>query len=235
MSEAGFSSAPRGGIPRWIEVPVSCCALILLSPLLLLLAAGVKLGSPGPVLFRQTRIGRFGRKFTLLKFRTMTGSVDGPRVTARGDSRITRFGRFLRRTKLDELPSLWNVIRGDLAWVGPRPEVAEYVDLDNPDWKRVLSVRPGLTDPVTLRLRNEEALLADRKQSIGTFYVQQLLPWKVSGYLRYVDSRTALRDLGILWRTAIAIMKPSSISPPSFPGAQTSSISENDPEEPERK
>ncbi len=124
-----------------------------------LAAVAIVATSGWPVFFRQTRVGRDGKPFTLVKLRSMRASTEGPQVTARRDPRVTAVGTLLRRTKLDELPELWNVLRGDMSFVGPRPEVPGYVDLANPVWARVLKARPGLTDPVTVRLRDEEALM----------------------------------------------------------------------------
>ena len=131
------------------------------APLLAATAALVKASSPGPVLFRQQRIGRGGKPFELWKFRTMRVGGTGPQITADGDRRITRIGRILRKTKLDELPELFNVLRGDLSLVGPRPEVAKYVAL-YPEAERAFlqRFRPGITDPATVRFRNEEDILA---------------------------------------------------------------------------
>src|SRR5437016_5417268 len=140
------------GLPRSVDLAAALVGLLLTSPLLLLSALLVGLTSSGGILFRQRRVGQFGRPFDLYKLRTMRPSNRGPQVTSGDDSRITRAGRFLRKTKLDELPTLWNVLKGDMALVGPRPEVPRYVKLDDPFWQLVLATRPGITDPVTVSL-----------------------------------------------------------------------------------
>ncbi|HTR47819.1 MAG TPA: polysaccharide biosynthesis protein [Verrucomicrobiae bacterium] len=203
----------RSGLPRWFDVVVSAVALVIVSPLLAVCWLLVKMTSAGPALFRQRRMGLGGRPFTMVKFRTMRASQGGAQVTAEDDERITDVGRWLRRTKVDELPELWNVLRGDMALVGPRPEVPSYVDLANPNWAAVLQARPGLTDPVTLRLRNEEGLLSglgDRRES---FYLQRLQPYKVAGYLRYLTTRSWMSDLEIIGGTALAIAFPHLVTP----------------------
>ena len=148
------------GIPRPIEVLAAALGLILSLPVLAIAGLLIRGSSRGPILFRQQRVGRSGKPFDLFKLRTMRQDAGGPQVTARGDRRITPVGRALRMTKLDELPQLWNVVRGDMALVGPRPEVPRYVRMEDPLWKEVLRVRPGITDPVTLKLRDEESVLA---------------------------------------------------------------------------
>jgi lipopolysaccharide/colanic/teichoic acid biosynthesis glycosyltransferase len=168
------------------------------------------------VLFRQERVGKGGRLFHLLKFRSMRVHAGGAQVTARGDARITEVGRFLRKTKLDELPELWNVVRGELSLVGPRAEVPKYVDLESPKWRRVLSANPGITDPVTLRLRNEEELIAAAGGDPEAFYRGVLQPLKLEGYIRYLDRRTAWSDLGVLVRTVFAVVIPSKAPPPTL-------------------
>ena len=135
----------------------------------------------------------------------MRVAPEGSQFTASGDSRITPVGRWLRRFKLDEIPQLWNVVRGDMSLVGPRPEVPRYVD-DSTLWRQVLSARPGLTDPVTLRLRDEEALLAS-VAAPESFYRERLLPWKLSGYRDYLERRSWATDLGVLGATALAILR----------------------------
>ena len=182
--------------------------LLLASPVLLLAIASVRIGSPGPALFRQTRVGRDGRPFSLFKLRTMTAESSGSRLTARGDPRITPLGRLLRKSKLDELPELWNILCGDMSFVGPRPEVPHYVDLSNPLWRAVLRVRPGLTDPITLRLRNEEQLLAGVPGDHEAFYVNVLLPFKLRGSLAYLARRTPWTDVAVLLNTAAAVVVP---------------------------
>src|SRR5439155_13073432 len=160
----------HNGIPRWAEALIAFVALVVALPFIALLGLAIVLFSPGPILFRQRRVGQHGRLFDLYKLRTMKPSDDGPQITSSSDERITHLGRFLRRTKLDELPTLWNVLRGQMALVGPRPEVPRYVKLEDPIWQAALAVRPGITDPVTLRRRNEEELLAGIMTDTERYY-----------------------------------------------------------------
>jgi len=194
---------------RWLEVVISGMGIILSVPLLILAAVAIALNSPGPVIFRQDRVGRQGQIFVLYKLRTMRMVHNGPQVTATGDERVTWVGRILRRTKVDELPELWNVLKGDMALVGPRPEVPRYVDLEDHRWKLVLRSRPGITDPVTLRLRNEEALLADVKGSYESFYINNLQPFKLQGYIDYLHNRSWWSDIKVLCSTLCVIVWPS--------------------------
>lgn len=198
----------RSGIPQPVQAIAALGGLFLLSPLLGAIAAAVKLGSRGPILFRQERMGQGGRAFTMQKFRTMRTDVAGLAVTAAGDPRITRIGRLLRKTKLDELPELWNIVRGDMSIVGPRPEVPRYVDLADPLWREVLSVRPGLTDPVTIALRDEEAVLAQVDGDRDAYYRRTLLRFKLLGQARYLRERTWWSDVRVIVATAVAIAKP---------------------------
>lgn len=202
------------GIPRTVEVILSIFGLVISSPVLILTAVLIKLTSPGPILFRQVRMGRGGREFTLLKFRSMRVSEKGALVTAAGDDRISKVGKLIRRTKIDELPELWNIVRGEMSIVGPRPEVPQLVDLSDPLWNEILRVSPGLTDPVTLQLRNEEDLLAqvtDRE----AFYKNILQPYKLRGYAHFVRNRTWKRDVEIIFRTMKAIVFPRSVNQPT--------------------
>jgi lipopolysaccharide/colanic/teichoic acid biosynthesis glycosyltransferase len=199
---------PRTGIPRWVDAAAATIGLVVLTPVLAVVALGVRLSSAGPVLFRQARIGRAGRRFTMLKFRTMRADASGPQFTSKGDPRITAFGRLLRKTKLDELPELWNVVRGDMSIVGPRPEVPAYVDLRDPAWVEVLRCRPGITDPVTVALRSEEELIASIDEDRDSFYRLVLLPHKLEGYVDYSRRRTIASDVNVLWRTLVAICVP---------------------------
>lgn len=203
------------GLPRVFDLVCAGLGLLLLSPLLLAVAIAVAVSSRGPILFRQTRIGYRGRPFTFYKFRSMRVAEDGLAVTAAGDRRITRVGRILRKLKLDELPELFNVLRGDMALVGPRPEVPRYVDLDDPLWRITLGVRPGLTDPVTLRLRNEEEMLGALAGDPEEFYAQQLLPFKLKGYRSYLLQRSWRSDLWVLWTTLLGVLLPGRNPPPS--------------------
>ena len=139
-------------------------------------------------------------------------------MTAGDDARITRVGRMLRRSKLDELPQLWNVLKGDMALVGPRPEVPRYVDPEDRLWRRVLEARPGLTDPVALALRDEEEILAAVRDDRERFYRERLLPWKLEGYAGYLARRSWKSDLGILVATLFALLRlPRARSLRSFP------------------
>lgn len=194
------------GLPRPVEALVALAALVVLSPLLAIIAFCVLLGSGRPVIFRQQRVGRLGKPFAFYKFRSMRTGAAGPLVTAADDQRITRVGRILRRTKLDELPELWNVLAGDMSLVGPRPEAPKYVDVEaEPRWRKVLAVRPGLTDPTTLSLLDEEAILQAVTGDREDYYRQQLLPQKLDRYIEYLERRTWRSDLAVVKDTAAAL------------------------------
>lgn len=201
------TAPPRPGLPRGVEIVLSAAGLLLCSPILLLSAAAIALTSRGPILFRQQRVGRGGDPFTLVKFRTMR-PARGLAVTARDDPRITAVGRLLRRTKLDELPELWNVLKGDLSLVGPRPEVPDFVDRESADWREILRVRPGITDPVTLRLRDEESLMAGVPGDRDRYYREVLQPRKLSGYREYLSRRSWKSDTRVLVETGLAVLCP---------------------------
>ena len=207
------TTEPPPGLPRWFEACLAGAALLLLSPVLLVAGAAVRLTSPGPALFRQTRMGLGGEPFELLKLRSMRRDNRGQSFTAQGDARVTPVGRFLRRSKLDELPQLINVLRGEMSFVGPRPEVPQYVDLENPLWRRVLQSRPGLTHPLTLVLHPEETLLASVEGDSGEFYRRYFLPYKLHGYLQYTDHRTPMGDLRALLATPMEILLPQQNQP----------------------
>lgn len=207
-------SSGATGLPRSVEVVLAIFGLCITAPILVIAAILIKLDSPGPVLFRQKRMGRNGNPFTLLKFRSMFVSEKGELVTASGDSRISKVGRILRRTKIDELPELWNIVRGDMSIVGPRPEVPELVDLKDPHWNETLQVNPGLTDPVTLKLRNEEEILAQANDR-EDFYKNTLQPYKLRGYVNYVRTRSWRKDVSIIFRTIKAIIFPKTVKQPT--------------------
>jgi lipopolysaccharide/colanic/teichoic acid biosynthesis glycosyltransferase len=191
-------------VKRLFDIVVSAAALVVLSPLLLLLSAAIVLDSGFPVFFAQQRVGRNFRRFRLWKFRSMRSSSSGPSITIAGDARITRLGRLLRNAKLDEIPQFWNVLRGEMSLVGPRPEVSEYVDAYRERYQNILAVRPGITDLASICFRNEEAILAGSPDPLRD-YRERILPIKLDLADKYVQSRSILGDLSILVRTAIAI------------------------------
>ncbi len=190
---------------------VSAIALVVLLPALLLIAAVVRLSGPGPVIYRQVRIGHRGAPFRILKFRTMVDGADrlAANVSPTDDPRITRAGRVLRSWYLDELPQLVNVLRGDMRLVGPRPETPEFVALYSPDERRVLEVKPGLVGPSTLGFMDEAEQLAAADDPSG-HYEAVLLHERVRLDLDYLDRRTALNDIQLLLRQALAILSPRS-------------------------
>jgi lipopolysaccharide/colanic/teichoic acid biosynthesis glycosyltransferase len=202
------SSETARGIPRPVECVAAAVGLLVSAPVLAVAGALIRATSPGPAIFRQERMGRGGKTFVLYKLRTMRRSEGGPRVTALGDRRITPIGRVLRKTKLDELPQLWNVVRGDMSLVGPRPEVPQYVNLDDPLWREVLRFRPGITDPVTLRLRDEESVLAGVQSDPERFYREELLPAKLREYVAYSRTRIWATDVAVLFKTILAVLLP---------------------------
>jgi len=191
---------------RALDLVISILGLLLLSPLLLVLALWIKLDSRGPVLYRGKRVGKDGRSFLMYKFRTMVMGAEkrGPAVTYRGDPRITPAGRFLRKTKLDELPQLLNVLRGEMSLVGPRPEDPSYVGFYTPEQRQVLSVKPGITGPTQLEYRDEASML--QGEGVDEEYVTRLMPEKLKLDLEYVGTRSLLLDLKILWRTATTLL-----------------------------
>lgn len=194
-------------MPPWVERILAAIGLVVLFPLLVLLAVAVWLDSGRPVLFRHRRVGRGGRTFELLKFRSMVVHHGGLPLTRKGEARITRVGRWLRRWKLDELPQLVNVVRGEMSLVGPRPEVPQYVNPADPLWRRVLAARPGITDPASLEFRNEEELLA-AAEDVERYYRDVILPRKLTLSAQYLESRTFLSDLRILFQTMAASWLP---------------------------
>lgn len=194
---------------RLFDLLLSSLGLLLLAPLLLALALAVKLDSPGPVFFRQTRVGRFGKPFLIHKFRTMRHDPvpAGLQITVGQDARITRVGALLRRTKLDELPQLLDVWLGDMSLVGPRPEVPRYV-AHYPEALRakVLSVRPGITDLASIEYRDESAVLA-RAADPEHAYIHEVLPHKLALSAAYVDQASVWLDVRLIWRTLRVIAR----------------------------
>jgi lipopolysaccharide/colanic/teichoic acid biosynthesis glycosyltransferase len=179
--------------------------LLLIAPVLLVLAIAVVLDSGLPVLYRGSRIGRGGVAFRIVKLRTMRNGPGGSRLTLGDDVRVTRVGRHLRRYRLDELPQLWNIVRGEMALVGPRPEAPEFVNLSDPAWREILSVRPGLTGLTQLRHLDEGTLL--RGPDPERVYRRDVLPAKIDSDLEYVRDRSVLGDLGLLAATVRAVVQ----------------------------
>jgi lipopolysaccharide/colanic/teichoic acid biosynthesis glycosyltransferase len=187
---------------RALDLVFATAGLILFSPVLGLLACCIKLTSRGPALYRQIRVGKNGRPFQILKFRSMV--VQSPNreqmITVAGDPRVTAIGKFLRRYKLDELPQFWNVIRGEMSLVGPRPELPIYVSEYRPDQRIVLSARPGITDPASLAYRHEEMILAEQSDP-EQFYRTQILPDKLARNIAYLQKITLRCDILIVLNT----------------------------------
>ena len=192
---------------RAFDLLGACIALLLLAPLMLGLALWIRLDSAGPALYRQQRVGRHGVSFLIHKFRTMQAGAPGLPLTVGDDARITRAGRFLRRTRLDELPQLIDVLQGTMSLVGPRPEVPRYVALYPAALReRALAVRPGLTDPASLAFIDEAALLAAAADPERE-YVDVILPAKVQRAAEYAERATLASDLAVLARTAWALLR----------------------------
>ena len=212
---------------RALDLSLASAALLALSPLFAVIAALIKRDSPGPVLFRQTRVGRGGRHFTLLKFRTMAcGASSAHLLTCAEDARVTPLGQRLRHWKLDELPQLINVLRGDMALVGPRPEVPRYVALYTPEQREVLRVRPGVTDIASIYYRNESSLLIG--DNAERLYIEEIMPRKLALSRAYLARRSLTSDVRILVWTLRCTLSPTWI--PAL-GKSTSSESYAEPEE----
>ena len=197
-----------GKLYDFFERVLALAGLIVLSPVLAVVAFFIWREDGFPLLFRQFRVGRLGRPFELLKLRSMRKANAGSLVTAKGDARITPVGRVIRKYKLDEIPQLWNVVRGDMSLVGPRPEMDRYVDLQNPAWQKALSVRPGITDLATLVCRDEEAMLAEVADP-DAYYRTVLLPRKLAVSGLGIDKRTVSRDIQLLVITVLCSFLPA--------------------------
>lgn len=194
----------NAAIQRAFDLTVASLLLIISLPLLATAALLVKLSSRGPIFFRQVRLGRGGKSFRIFKFRSMiVSSNGGPSVTVAGDRRITPIGKILRRTKLDELPQLLNVIWGDMSLVGPRPEVPNYLHVYRNGFEKVLSARPGITDPVSLQLADEESFLKQFPDPLRA-YEQIVLPRKLALSLEYLQQRSVAHDIKIIFLTVMA-------------------------------
>ena len=187
---------------RLFDILASGCGLLVLSPVFIIVAIWIKLDSQGPVFYRQTRVGRHNKDFRIFKFRSMrVGSDKGSLVTIGGrDPRVTRSGYFIRKFKIDELPQLINVFTGDMSLVGPRPEVRHYVNYWNPDQMRVLDVRPGITDPASIRFRNENELL-EKAQDPERYYIDVIMQEKIKLYLEYVEKSSFWYDIKLIFQT----------------------------------
>jgi lipopolysaccharide/colanic/teichoic acid biosynthesis glycosyltransferase len=192
---------------RLVDIAIAAAALVVGLPVFAAVGIAIRLDSSGPLLHRAIRVGLAGRSFTLYKFRTMVDGAAalGPGVTAAGDPRVTRVGRFLRRSKLDELPQLWNVLRGDMRLVGPRPEDPRFVALYEPYQLLVLSVCPGITGPSQLAFFDEEHVLA--ATDAEAVYIRDILPRKLALDLEYARRHTLLQDLRILAQTLLVTLR----------------------------
>lgn len=202
---------------RWLDLSLASVGLVLLSPLLIAVAASVRLTSPGPAFFRQVRTGQFGEPFRIFKFRSMVGSSNtkGALLTAAGDPRITPLGRWLRKSKVDELPQLINVLRGDMSFVGPRPEVPEYTGKYTERQQKILLAKPGITGPATNAHVNEEELLASQPDK-EAFYLATVLPAKLETDIAYCenirfseDIKLILTAIGLVLAKTLRLFRPS--------------------------
>ncbi len=193
-------------LKRTFDIIWSGLGLVVMTPLLAVIAFVIKLDSPGPVFFRQQRLGLNGSLFCIYKFRSMVSDAErrGTRFTVGGDDRITPVGRFLRRTKLDELPQLINVLRGEMSLVGPRPEVPEYAELFPREFAQVLRIKPGITHRATLRFRNEEDLLAKSDDPTRT-YIESIMPTKMKLYIDSMHHQSVRQDIRTIVATILRV------------------------------
>lgn len=191
---------------RLFDMVCAALGLLVLSPVLLVCALLVGLTSPGGVLFRQERVGKDGVPFTIYKFRTMRKDNTGLKISTSDDVRITSAGKILRKTKLDELPQIWNVLRGDMSFVGPRPEVREYTDLYTPEQRQVLQVRPGITGMASIRYRNENDLLSASADPNRT-YIEEVMPAKLALDLEYIPRACVSYDIKLILETLVTVVR----------------------------
>ena len=195
-------------IKRFFDISLSFIGLLVLAPFFLVLELLILFDDGFPVFYLQKRVGKDGKDFDLFKFRTMVKNADKKGLLTVGgrDKRITRSGFFLRKYKIDELPQLINVLKGDMSLVGPRPEVRKYVNMYTAEQKKVLSVRPGITDPASVEYRNENELLAASKDPERT-YINEVMPAKLRISLKYIEEKTFFSDIGIIFRTIFKVAR----------------------------
>jgi lipopolysaccharide/colanic/teichoic acid biosynthesis glycosyltransferase len=200
--KGGLSADFPGAAKRLYDAIVAAFGLIALSPVFLVVAVLIKLSDRGSIFYRQKRVGLGGKPFLMCKFRTMKPRADeiGPWVTSDGDTRVTRLGRILRKTKVDELPQLWNVLKGEMSLVGPRPEIPRYVERYTPEQCAILKLKPGITDLASLHFRNEELLLKNA-QNVEEFYIHHCIPKKIKFNLQYAAQANLARDTWIILQT----------------------------------
>jgi lipopolysaccharide/colanic/teichoic acid biosynthesis glycosyltransferase len=200
------------GVNNWLKITfdfvVSIVAILVLIPLFLIISFLIKIDSKGPIIFKQVRVGRNGKEFKIYKFRTMVTDAEklGKQITVGRDPRITRVGYFLRKFKLDELPQLFNVLKGDMSLVGPRPEVPRYTQLYNEEQKKVFTVRPGITDYASIKYRNENEILAKSEDPEKT-YIEVIMPDKLKLNLKYIEEQSLWLDIKIIFMTLYKIIK----------------------------
>ncbi len=187
---------------RCFDLFSSFFGILLLSPIFLIVAIAIKCSSKGPVLFKQERVGKGGKTFKIMKFRSMIVDAEakGMQITTDGDNRITKVGKFIRKTKIDELPQLFNVFIGQMSFVGPRPEVPKYVAMYNEEQRQVLSVKPGITDLASIEFRNENDLL-DGDDDPETKYIQEIMPAKLELNIKYISKAGFFYDIGLIFKT----------------------------------
>ena len=195
-------------LKRAMDIVISGCALLVIWPVLVLIALAIKIDDPGPVFYRQVRVGKNGKEFRIYKFRTMVVDADkkGLAITVGRDNRITRMGRLLRKTKLDELAQLINVFVGEMSFVGPRPEVPKYVNLYTPYQRQVLLVRPGITDYASIAYRNENDML-EGAEDPERMYIDVIMPDKIELNMKYLREISPLADIRLIFSTIIAVIK----------------------------
>ena len=199
---------PQLAMKRAMDVVVSGGALLVLWPALVLVALAIKIDDPGPVFYRQVRVGRDGKEFRIFKFRTMIVDADkkGLQITVGRDNRITRMGALLRKTKLDELAQLINVFTGEMSFVGPRPEVPKYVNLYTPYQRQVLLVRPGITDYASIAYRNENDLL-EGAEDPEKMYIETIMPDKIELNMKYLREISPIADIRLILSTIVAVIR----------------------------
>ena len=187
---------------RLFDITASFFGILILSPLLIFIGLWVGLSSKGGVFYKQIRVGKNNKDFKLYKFRSMRVNSDKQGLLTVGskDSRITKAGYFIRKYKIDELPQLFNVLKGDMSFVGPRPEVRRYVDLYSKEQMKVLSVRPGITDPASIKYRNENDILSSASNP-EQYYIQHIMPDKLKINIDYINTRTFIKDIKIIFQT----------------------------------